>query len=83
MLLQEQSNGTDRVIAYASRTLNTAEKNYSQLERECLAIYFGYIRFQMYLLGSSFTMFTDHKPLVSLLNNPRKQPPFHVENELG
>ena len=79
MLLQEQKDGNDKVIAYASRSLNQAEQRYGQLERECLAIYFGCIRFQMYLLGMSFTVYTDHKPLVSLLSNPRRDPPFRIE----
>ena len=70
MLLQEQKDGNDKVIAYAGRSQNQAEQRYSQLGRECIAIYFGRIRFQMYLLGMSFTVYTDHKPLVSLLNNP-------------
>ena len=74
MLLQEQYEGNDKVIAYASRSLNQEES-----ERECLAIYFGCIPFQMYLLGMSFTVYTDHKPLVSLLNNPRRDPPFRLE----
>ena len=78
MLVQEQVGG-DKVIAYASRALNAAERRYSQLERECVAIYFGCIRFQMYLLGTSFVIYTDHKPLVSLFNNRRRNPPFRIE----
>ena len=79
MLLQTQKSGHDKVIAYASRSLNSAESNYSQIERECLAIYFSCIRFQMYLLGKEFTIYTDHKPLVSLLNNGKKNSPFRIE----
>ena len=55
MLVQTQRTGEDKVIAYASRSLNTAENNYSQIERECLGVYFTCIRFQMYLLGKMFT----------------------------
>ena len=42
-------------------------------------MHFGCTRFQMYLLGKQFSLFTDHQPLVSLMNNPRKDPPFRVE----
>ena len=72
MLVQTQRSGKEKVIAYASRSLNSPEKNYSQIERECLAIYFACIRFQMYLLGKELTIYADHKPLVSLLNNRKK-----------
>ena len=79
MLVQTQKKGNDRVIAYASRSLTGAEQRYSQLEREALAIFFGCVRFQMYVLGKSFTVLSDHKPLVSLMNNPKKNSPFRVE----
>ena len=79
ILLQGQKTGDDKVIAYTSRTLNDVEQNYSQLEREGLAIFFGCIRFQVYLLGKDFLVYSDHKALVSLFNNPKKQSPFRIE----
>ena len=52
-----------QVIAYASRALSEAEKNYSVIQRECLAIMYGVKQFRHYLLGRSFNLITDHAPL--------------------
>ena len=57
-------DNTERPIMYASRTLQTAEKNYSQLERKALAIVYGIKYFHKYLAGRKFTVVTDHKPLL-------------------
>eukprot|EP00731_Ephydatia_muelleri_P024558 Em0016g829a len=55
--------GFDRPIAFASRTLAPAERKYSQLDKEALAIVFGVDKFHQYLYGRHFTILSDHKPL--------------------
>ena len=57
-----------QVVEYASRTLNKAEKNYSTIEKELLAIIFGIDHFRYYLLGRKFKIITDHNPLKFLDN---------------
>ena len=72
-ILHQVQNGRDRVIAYASRSLNKAEKNYCITEKELLAVRFFIEYFRQYLLGRRFVVCTDHQSLIWLfkLREPR------------
>ncbi len=79
VILQRQPDGHLQPVDYASRALKDAETRYSQIERESLGIYLAINRFRNYLYGMTFTVKTDHKPLVSLFKTSSKPPP-RIEN---
>ena len=68
-------NNIERPIAFASRTLSKAERNYSQLDREALALVFGVKSFHQYVYGREFDLETDHKPLTFIFG-PKKGLPM-------
>ena len=64
-----QKNQADQwvPIACVSRTLTEVESRYSQLEREMLGVVFGLTRFRQYVLGRHVEVYTDHKPLLPIV----------------
>ena len=74
VLSHRMTDGTEKPITYASRTMNSAEKNYSQIEKEALAIVFGIKKFHQYLYGKKFEIQTDHKPLLGLFKENKQIP---------
>ena len=49
------------MITCASKTYSTAERRYSQIEKEALGIVFGFNRFQQFLAGRQVLLYTEHK----------------------
>ncbi|XP_037943047.1 uncharacterized protein K02A2.6-like [Teleopsis dalmanni] len=77
VLAHKMPDESEAPIAFGSRTLQGAERNYSQLDKEALAIMFGVQKFLQFLSGRQFTIMTDHKPLVGLFN-PEKPISQHI-----
>lgn len=70
-LFQKDDNNCLRLVACVSRTMNNCELNYSQTEKELLAIYFGTQKFHKYIYGAkNIQVQTDHKPLISIIKKP-------------
>lgn len=68
-VLTQTLDGTERVIAYMSKSLSQQERNYSATEREALAVLSAIEHWRCYLEnGRTFTVFTDHSSLKWFLN---------------
>ena len=71
VLSHVMENDEERPIAFASRTLSAAEKNYAQVQKEALSIIWSIKKFYSYLYGRKFTLVTNHQPLLAILG-PKK-----------
>lgn len=74
VLSHRESDGSTRPIAYHSKTLSAAERKYSQLDKEALAVITGVKKFHNYVYGRQFTIETDHKPLLGLIGENKAFP---------
>ncbi len=62
-----QGHSTWQPLGFFSRKLEASQAKWSAFDRELLACVEGIRHFQIILEGRSFTIFTDHKPLVGAL----------------
>nr|XP_053616105.1 uncharacterized protein K02A2.6-like [Plodia interpunctella] len=67
-------DGSIRPIMFASKTMNTHERNYAQVDKEAAAIVFGLKKFHQFVSGRKVTIKTDHKPLLGLFDPKRPIP---------
>nr|XP_049466988.1 uncharacterized protein LOC125908330 [Anopheles coluzzii] len=70
-VLSQVQDKIERPIAFASRSLNKTENNYSTTEKEALAIIWAVNKYYPYLYGQKFTLITDHKPLTFIKTSTR------------
>ena len=62
-ILLQEIDGFRHPVAFASRRLQKREQNYATIEKECLAVVWGILKFQSFLYGQHFTLEVDHEPL--------------------
>ncbi|XP_058444432.1 uncharacterized protein K02A2.6-like [Malaya genurostris] len=74
-------DGSVKAICHVSRSLTAAESNYSQVEKEGLALIFAVTRFHRMIFGRRFTLETDHKPLLAIFGS-KKGIPVYTANRL-
>jgi hypothetical protein len=67
-VLPQVQDGQERVIAYDSKTLNKAERNYCVTWREVLAIMRTLEYFRKNLYGQEFHLCTNHSALTWLMS---------------
>ncbi|GJU34506.1 uncharacterized protein Tco_1182860 [Tanacetum coccineum] len=73
-VLGQRAGKSAHVIYYASRTLDSAQWNYSTTEKELLAIVFALEKFCSYLLGTKVIVYCDHAALKYLLAKKEAKP---------
>lgn len=67
VLFHTMEDGSERPVAYYSRTLSAAERNYSQTDRESVAIVSAVKKWHTLLYGRRFQIYSDHRPLLGIL----------------
>ena len=65
------SDGSEKPVAFASRSLSPTENKYAPQEKESLALIFGVTKFHKYLCGRSFMLQSDHRPLLGFVKQDR------------
>ena len=70
VLSQTQEDGCRHPVAYASRSLSTAERNYAITDLETLAVVWALTHFRCYLYGHAVTVYTDHSAVRAVLETP-------------
>ncbi|GBP88987.1 Retrovirus-related Pol polyprotein from transposon 297 [Eumeta japonica] len=72
VLVQTNSEGDPRIIAYGHKTLTDCERRYCQTEKEALALVWAVEHFHIFLYGKKFELITDHKPLEVIFGTKSK-----------
>ena len=80
ILMHKTPDSDDKwVVAYASRTLTAVKRQYSQTEKQALAIVWAIEKLHIYLYWSQFKMITNRKPVQLIFSNPKSKPPAWIQ----
>ena len=82
VLFHRYSDGSERPIANASKTLSPAQKKYSQIQKEALSIIFALHKFHQFLYGRHSLLVTNHRLLLAMFE-PHKEKPVLAANRLA
>ena len=77
VLLQDR-----RPVKFLAKSLTRTESDYSNMERELLAILFACERLHVYIFGRTVIIHTDHKPLESIFQKAISLAPPHLQRML-
>lgn len=69
----------DMPVAYASKAFTSSQMSWAQIEKELYAIVFGCERFRQYVIGQTFIIESDHKPLVPILKKLISEIPIRLQ----
>ena len=69
-------------VACVSRALTKTQKNYTQIEKETLAVVFGCEKFHQYVYGRVVEVENRPQPLQSIINKPLQQAPTRLQRFL-
>ena len=74
-VLEQKVNGKFRPISFFSKKLSPAERKYSAFDRELLGMVRAIEHFRNFVEGRAFTIYTDHKPLTTVLASQAERSP--------
>lgn len=82
VLFHRYQDGSERPLAYASKSLTSTQRRYSQIQKEALGVIFALRKFHQFLYAQHFILVTDHKPLIAMFG-PAKGIPVLAANRLA
>ena len=74
ILSHRYPENSKRLITCMSRSLSSAEKNYSEIKKESLSLMDSVKKFHQYICGLSFIISTDHKPFLGIMSKNKTVP---------
>ena len=63
ILSQSDENGREMPIAFASKKLSSAQKNWAIIEKEAYAALWALQKYRCWIFGANVIVYSDHNPL--------------------